>query len=115
MLAYRDLSACSIILWNAVVAAQAGCKAGWAAQVLKCFAQHGKAHPFVRSSLVQNLELMQHNGMQQQSTLDSLPLDPCFGPGEMLCTYCYYFSRPVRNACLNRFLSGTATLLVLRF
>ncbi len=96
-------SICSIVLQDAVALAQAGCKFGWAAQVFGCFERHGKARPLVRGApiKVQLMELVQSFGLQRQSDLDSLPLDPrsCSGPGVKLCTYRRWFSRPVHQAC----------------
>ena len=91
------------MLQDAIAFAQANCKFGWAAQVFGCFERHGKARLLVRGApiKVQLGELVQSFGLQRQSDLDSLPLDPrsCSGPGVKLCTYRRWFSRPVHQAC----------------
>ena len=79
------------MLQDAIALAQAGCKFGWAAQVFGCFERHGEARPLVRGAPIkmQLGELEQSFGLQRQSDLDSLPLDPrsCSGPGVKLYTY----------------------------
>ena len=42
-----------IVLHDAIAIAQNGCSYGWAAQVFKCFAEHGKSSPLVASAPVE--------------------------------------------------------------
>ena len=80
-----------------------GCSYGWAAQVLKCFAEHGKSSLLVAGAPVevQPDELQLSFQMQRQAAFDAVPLDPrsCPGPGVKLCTYRRWFSRPAHQVC----------------
>ena len=80
-----------------------GCSYGWAAQVFKCFGEHGKSSPLVAGAPVevQPDELQLSFQMQRQAAFDAVPLDPrlCPGPGVKLCTYCRWFSRPAHQVC----------------
>ena len=60
--------------------AQDGCSYGWAAQVFKCFAEHGKSSPLVAGAPsapveVQPAELLLAFQMQQLAAFDAVPLD----------------------------------------
>ena len=83
--------------------AQNGGSFGWAIQVFRCFAEHGKSSPLVAGAPVwvqpDGLQLSFH--MQQQAAFDAVPLDPrsCPGPGVKLCTYRRWFSRPTDQVC----------------
>ena len=86
-----------------IAIAHNGCSYGWAAQVLKCFAEHGKSSPLVAGAPVevQPDELQLSFQMQRQAAFDAVPLDPrsCPGPGVKLCTYRRWFSRPAHQVC----------------
>ena len=65
----------------AIAIAQNGCSygwVGWAAQVFKCFAEHGKPSPLVAGAPVemQPDELLLAFQMQQQPVFDAVPLYP---------------------------------------
>ena len=81
----------NIVIHDAIAIAYNGCSYGWAAQVFKCFAEHGKSSPLVADAPVevQPDELRLSFQMQQQAAFDAVPLDPrcCPGPGVKLCTY----------------------------
>ena len=81
----------SIVLHDAIAVAQSGCVYGWAAQVFKCFAEHGKYSPLVAGAPVKMRpdELQVASQMQHQAAIDAVPLDPrsCPGPGVKLCPY----------------------------
>ena len=68
----------SIVLHDAIAIAQSGFVYGWAAQVFKCFAEHGKYSPLVAGAPVevQPDELQMALQMQQQAAFDAVPLDP---------------------------------------
>ena len=93
----------NIVLHDAIAIAHNGCSYGWAAQVLKCFAEHGKSSPLVAGAPVevQPDELQLSFQMQRQAAFDAVPLDPrsCPGPGVKLCTYRRWFSRPAHQVC----------------
>ena len=103
-MAQADLGAIiSVVLHDAIAIAQSGCVYGWAAQVFKCFAEHGKYSPLVAGAPVevQPIELQLAIQMRQQAAFDAVPLDPrsCPGPGVKLCTYRRWFSRPADQIC----------------
>ena len=87
----------NIVLHDAIAIAQDGCSYGWAAQVFRCFAEHGKSSPLVAGAPVevQPDELQLSFQVQRQAAFDAVPLDPrsCPGPGVplslsvKLCTY----------------------------
>ena len=87
----------NIVLHDAIAIAHNGCSYGWAAQVFKCFAEHGKSSPLVAGTPVevQPDELQLSLQMQRQAAFDAVLLDPrsCPGPGVKLCTYRRCFSR----------------------
>ena len=93
----------NIVLHDAIAIAHNGCSYDWAAQVFKCFAEHGKSSPLVAGAPfeVQPDELQLSFQMQQQAAFDAVPLDPrsCPGPGVKLCTYRRWFSRPAHQFC----------------
>ena len=93
----------SKIRHDAIAIAHNGCSYGWAAQVFKCFAEHGKSSPLVAGAPVevQPDELQLSFQMQRQAAFDAVPLDPrsCPGPGVKLCTYRRWFSRPAHQVC----------------
>ena len=93
----------NIVLHDAIAIAHNGCSYGWAAQVFKCFAEHGKSSPLVAGAPVevQPDELQLSFQMQRQAAFDAVPLDPrsCPGPGVKLCTYRRWFSRPAHQVC----------------
>ena len=97
----------NIVLHDAIAIAYNGSGYGWAAQVFKCFAEHGKSIPLVAGAPVevQPDELQLSFQMQQQAVFDAVPLDPrsCPGPGLKLCTY----RRRVSSSCT----SGLPSLL----
>ena len=70
---------------DAIGIAHNGCSYGWAAQVFKCFAKHGKSSPLVAGAPVevQPDELQLSFQMQRQAAFDAVPLDPrsCQWPG----------------------------------
>ena len=76
----------SDVLHDAIAIAQSGYVYGWAAQVFKCFAEHGRYSPLVAGA-PGKLQLAFQ--MRQQASVDALPLDPrsCPGPGMKLCVY----------------------------
>ena len=65
-------------LHDDIAMADNGCRYGWAAQVFKCFAEHGKSSPLVAGAPVevQPDELQLSFQMQPQAALDAVPLDP---------------------------------------
>ena len=67
-----------IALHDAIAVAQRECSFGWAAQVFKCSAEHGKSSPLVAGAPVEvePHELLLALQMQQQATFDAVPLDP---------------------------------------
>ena len=73
-----------VVLHDAIAMAQDGCSYGWAAQVFKCFADHGKYSLLVAGAPVgvQPDELQLAFQMQRQAAFDAVPLDPrsCLGP-----------------------------------
>ena len=71
----------SIVLHDAIAIAQSGCLYGWAAQVFKCFAEHGKYSPLVAGAAVevQPDELQLAFQLRQQAAFDAVPLGPCQG------------------------------------
>ena len=75
----------NIVLHDVIAIAQKGCSYGWAAQVFKCFAEHGKSSPLVAGAPIEVRpdELPLSFQMQQQAAFDAVPLDPrsCLGPG----------------------------------
>ena len=81
----------NIVLHDAIAIAHNVCSYGWAAQVFKCFAEHGKSSPLVAGAPVevQPDELQLSSQMQRQAAFDAVPLDPRSfpGPGLKLCTY----------------------------
>ena len=83
----------NIVLHDAIAITQNGCSYGWAAQVFRCFAEHGKSSPLVAGAPVevQPDELQMSFQVQRQAAFDAVPLDPrsCPGPGVKLCTYRY--------------------------
>ena len=91
-----------VVLHDAIAIAQSG-GYGWAAQVFKCFAEHGRYSPLVAGAAleVQPSELHLAFQMRQQAAFDAVPLDPrsCPGPGVKLCTYRRWFSRPADQIC----------------
>ena len=93
----------NILLCDAIAIAHNGCSYGWAAQVFKCFAEHGKSSPLVAGATVevQPDELLLSLQMQQQAAFDDVPLDPrsCPGPGVKLCTYRRWFSHSAHQVC----------------
>ena len=91
-------STISIVPHDAIAIAQSGWVYGWAAQVFKCFAEHGRYSPLVAGAPG---ELQMAFQMRQQAAFDAVPLDPrsCPGPGVKLCTYCRWFSRPAGQIC----------------
>ena len=96
----------NIVLHDAIAIAQNGCSYGWAAQVFRCFAEHGKSSPLVAGALgapveLQPDELQLSFQLQQQAAFDAVPLDPrcCPSPGVKLCTYPRWFSRPSDHIC----------------
>ena len=93
----------NIVLHDAIAIAHNGCSYGWAAQVFKCFAEHGKSSPLVAGAPVevQPDELQLSFQTQRQAAFDAVPLDPrsCPGPGLKLCTYRRWFSRPTHQVC----------------
>ena len=93
----------NIVLHDAIAIAHNGCSYGWAAQVLKCFAEHGKSSPLVVGAPVevQPDELQLSFQMQRQAAFDAMPLNPrsCPGPGVKLCTYRRWFSRLAHQVC----------------
>ena len=93
----------NIVLHYAIAIAHNGCSYGWAAQVFKCFAEHGKSSPLVAGAPVevQPDYLQLSFQMQRQAAFDAVPLDPrsCPGPGVKLCTYRRWFSRPAHQVC----------------
>ena len=93
----------NIVLHDAIAIAHNGCSYGWAAQVFKCFAEHGKSSPLVAGALVevQPDELQLSFQMQRQAAFDAVPLDPrsCPGLEVKLCTYRRWFSRPAHQVC----------------
>ena len=93
----------NIVLHDAIAIAHNGCSYGWAAQVFKCFAEHGKSSPLVAGAPVevQPDELQRSFQMQQQAAFDAVPLDPrsWIGPGVKLCTCRRWFSRPAHQVC----------------
>ena len=93
----------NIVLHDAIAIAHNGCSYGWAAQVFKCFAEHGKSSPLVAGAPieVQPDELQLSFQMQLQAAFDAVPLDrrSCPGPGVKLCTYRPWFSRPAHQVC----------------
>ena len=93
----------NIVLHNAIAVAHNGCSYGWAAQVFKCFAEHGKSSPLLAGAPVevQPDELQLSFQMQRQAAFDAVPLDPrsCPGPGVKLCTYRRWFSCPAHQVC----------------
>ena len=68
----------NIVLHDAIAIAHNGCSYGWAAQVFKCFAEHGKSSPLVAGAPVevQPGELQLSSQMQRQAAFDAVPLDP---------------------------------------
>ena len=76
-------SVINIVLSDAIAIAESGCSYGWAAQVFKCFAEHGKYSPVVAGAPVevQPDELQLAFQMQQQAAFDAVPLDPQSCPG----------------------------------
>ena len=93
----------NIVLHDVIAIAHNRCSYGWAAQVFKCFAEHGKSSPLVAGAPVevQPDELQLSSQMQRQAAFDAVPLDPrsCPGPGAKLCTYRRWFSRPAHQVC----------------
>ena len=93
----------NIVLHDAIAIGHNGCSYGWAAQVFKCFAEHGKSSPLVAGAPVevQPDELQLSFQMQQQAAFDAVPLDPrsCPGPGVKLCTYRRWCSGPAHQVC----------------
>ena len=91
----------NIGLHDAIAIAHNGCSYGWAAQVFKYFAEHGKSSPLVAGAPVevQPDELQLSFQMQRQAAFDAVPLDPrsCPGQGVKLCTYRRWFSRPTHQ------------------
>ena len=79
----------NIVLHDAIAAARDGCSYGRAAQVFRCFAEHGKSRPVVAGDPieVQPDKLLLAFQMHQQAAFDAVPLDPrsCSGPGVKLC------------------------------
>ena len=78
---------------------------GWAAQVVRCFAEHGKSSPWMADDPVEEQldRLLQGLLGQQQAILEAVPLgvypgldQSCSGLGVKLCTYRRWFSRPAR-------------------
>ena len=67
-----------IVLRDAIALAQHGCRFGWAAQVFRCFAEHGKPSPLLAGApvAVRPNELLLAFQMQQQATCEYVPLDP---------------------------------------
>ena len=91
-MAQADLtSIINIVLHDAIAIAQNGCSYGWAAQVFRCFAEHGRSTPLVAGAPVevQPDELLLAFEAQRQAAFDAVPLDPlsCPGSGLKLCTY----------------------------
>ena len=62
----------NIVLHDAIAIAHNGCSYGWAAQVFKCFAEHGKSSPLVAGAPVevQPDELQLAFQMQQQASFE---------------------------------------------
>ena len=53
-MAQADLgSIISFVLHDAIAIAQSGCVYGWAAQVFKCFAEHGRYSPLVAGAPIE--------------------------------------------------------------
>ena len=75
----------NIALHDAITIAYNRCGYGWAAQVCKCFAEHGKSIPLVACAPVEVRpdELQLSFQVQQQAAFDAVPLHPrsCPGPG----------------------------------
>ena len=90
----------NIVLHDAVAITHNGCSYGWAAQVFKCFAEHGKSSPLVAAAPVevQPDELQLSFQMQQQAAFDAVPRS-CPGPGVKLCTIAAGFPRPAHQVC----------------
>ena len=65
----------NIVLHDAIAIAQSGCFYGWAAQVFKCFAEHGKYSPLVAGAPVevQPDELQLAFQMRRQASLMLYP------------------------------------------
>ena len=76
---------------------------GWAAQVFKCFAEHGKSSPLVAGASVevQPDELQLSFQMQRQAAFDALPLDPRTlpWPGGDAVHISPLFARPTHQIC----------------
>ena len=93
----------NIVLHDAIAIAHNGCSYGWAAQVFKCFAEHGKSSSLVAGAPVevQPDELQLSFQMQRQAAFDAVPLDTrsCPGPGVKLCMDRRWFSRPAHQRC----------------
>ena len=70
--------------------AHSGCSSGWAAQVFRLFAEHGKSSPLVAASFVEDRpdELLLAFQTQQQVTYEAetLKFRSCPGSGVKLCT-----------------------------
>ena len=78
-MAQADLgSIISVVLHDAIAIAQSRCVYGWAAQVFKCFAEHGRYSPLVAGAPVevQPSELQLAFQMRRQAACDAVPLDP---------------------------------------
>ena len=43
----------NIVLHDAIAIAQDGCSYGWAAQVFRCFAEHGRSSPLVAGAPIE--------------------------------------------------------------
>ena len=88
----------NVVLHDAIALTQNVCSVGRAAQVFRCFAEHGKSSPLMASAPfeIQPDDLLLAFQLQQQATFGAVALNPrsCPGPMLQLCTYHRWVSCP---------------------